>query len=152
MPDFKFKFVSNKKQCEYNDPVSKDIDILKAAISSDSRDFVLKTVEKIQQDITARNKIVNFGNKHGWDTVSEYEGNPHADNSDDKVCLRQAKTKAIRKRKADTSKKFATDKLFRGLSETPETRSYTNSSHTTPRFNGPRSSPANFRARKGPSP
>ncbi|CAG2223413.1 unnamed protein product [Mytilus edulis] len=41
-------------------------------------------------------------------------------------------------------RKFAADKLFRGFSETPETRSYTNGSQTTPRYNGQRSSPANF--------
>ncbi|CAC5404949.1 unnamed protein product [Mytilus coruscus] len=155
-PDFKFKFISNKKQCEFNDQVSKDIDILKAAISSDNRDFALKTIKKVHQDSAARNKTVKIGDKHGWDTVSEYEGNPLADNSDDGRRLRQAETRAIRKRKTvatkDTSKRFAADKLFRGFSETPETRSYTNSSQTTPRYNGPRSSPAYSRARKGPSP
>ncbi|CAC5391984.1 unnamed protein product [Mytilus coruscus] len=118
---------------------------------ANNRDF-----EKVQQDIAARNKTVQIGDKHGLDTVSEYEGNPLADNSDDERRLRQAETRAIRKRKAvaskDTSKKFAADKLFRGFSETPETRRYTNSSQTTPRYNGQRSSPANFRARKGPSP
>ncbi|XP_071133592.1 uncharacterized protein [Mytilus edulis] len=155
-PDFKFKFISNRKQCEFNDQVSKDIDILKAAISSDNRDFALQTIEKVQQDIAARNKTVKIGDKHGWDTVSEYEGNPLADNSDDERRLRQAETRAVRKRKAvapkDTSKKFAADKLFRGFSETPEARSYNNGSQTTPRYNGQRSSTSNFRARKGPSP
>ncbi|XP_076084877.1 uncharacterized protein LOC143055598 [Mytilus galloprovincialis] len=155
-PDFKFKFISNRKQCEFNDQVSKDIYILKAAISSDNRDFALQTIEKVQQDIAARNKTVKIGNKHGWDTVSEYEGNPLADNSDDERRLRQAETRAVRKRKPvapkDTSKKFATDKLFRGFSETPEARSYNNGLQTTPRYNSQRSSTSNFRARKGPSP
>jgi hypothetical protein len=49
-----------------------------------------------------RNKTAKIGDKHGWDTVSEYEGNPLADDSDDERRLRQAETRAIRKRKAAT--------------------------------------------------
>ncbi|CAC5412153.1 unnamed protein product [Mytilus coruscus] len=134
--DFKFKFVSNKKQCEFNDQVSKDIDILKAAISSDNRDFALKT-----------NKILLLATKLSR-LVTNMVGTP--------LASMKAETRAIRKRKTvahnDTSKKFAADKLFRGFSKTPETRSYTNSAQITPRYNGPRSSTANFRARKGSSP
>lgn len=96
---------------------------MKAAISSDNRDFALKSVDKVQQDIAARNKTV----KHGWVTVREYEGNLITDNSDDERRLRQAEIRAIRKTKA-------------------------NSALTTSRYNnGPRFSISYFRARKGAS-
>jgi hypothetical protein len=38
---------------------------------------------------------MNYYYTIGWDTVSEYEGNPLADDSDDEWRLRQAETKAI---------------------------------------------------------
>ena len=71
-----------------------------------------------------RNKTVKIGDKHGWDTVCEYEVNPLADDFDDERRLRQAETRTIRKRKAATPKeppkRMATDKLFTGVRETLE--------------------------------
>jgi hypothetical protein len=40
-------------------------------------------IDNSQQEIAARNKKVKIGDKYGWDSVSEYEGNPLADDSDD---------------------------------------------------------------------
>jgi hypothetical protein len=84
----------------------------------------LHLLDNSQQEIAARNKKVKIGDKYGWDTVSEYEGNPLADDSDDERRLRQAETRAIRKRKAsfpkEPPKRFAADKRFREFSQPPE--------------------------------
>ena len=102
-------------------------------------ELATKTVDKVQRDIVVRNKTVKIGDKHGWDTVSEYEGNPLADDSDDeRRLLRQAETRAIRKRKATTTKeppkRMATDKLFRGFSQPPERQNFMSGTLFTPIF------------------
>ena len=85
-----------------------------------------------------RNKTVKIGDKHRWDTVSEYEGNPLADDFDDERRLRQAETRTIRKRKAATPKeppkRMATDKLFRGFSQPPERQNFMSGTLFTPIF------------------
>jgi hypothetical protein len=43
----------------------------------------LHLIDNSQQEIAARNKKVKIEDKYGWDSVSEYEGNPLADYSDD---------------------------------------------------------------------
>lgn len=78
---------------------------------------------------------MKIGAKYGWDTVSEYEGNPLADDYDDERKLRQAETRAIRKRKAsfpkEPLKRFATEKLFRGVSQPFERQNTAATSQTT---------------------
>ena len=117
--EFKFKYTSNQKQCAVSDKVFQDISAIITAIVADNRELAIKTVDKVQIDIVVRNKTAKIGDKHGWDTVNEYEGNPLADDSDDERHLRQAETRAINKRKAATPKeppkRMATDKLFRCL-------------------------------------
>jgi hypothetical protein len=60
---------------------------------------------------------VKIGDTYGRHTTSEYEGNPLANDYDDKRQIRQAETKAIRKRKTsfpkEPPKRFVADKLFR---------------------------------------
>jgi hypothetical protein len=122
--EYKFKYTSNQEQCAFNDKVSHDISVIKTATVADNRELAIKTVDKVQRDIVVRNKTVKIGDKHSWDTVSEYEGNPLADDSDDER-RRRAETRAIHRRKAATlkepPKRMATDKLlFRGFSQQPE--------------------------------
>ena len=106
----------------------------------------LHLLDNSQLEIDARNKTVNIGDKYGWDTVSEYEGNPLADDSDDERRFRQAETRAIRKRKASFPKeppeRFAADKLFRGISQPPERQNVNTAANnqTTQRYFGNRSS------------
>ena len=61
-----------------------------------------------------------------------------ADDSDDDRRLRQAETRAIRKRKAATPKeppkRMATDKLFRDFSHPPERQNLMSGAKFTPRF------------------
>jgi hypothetical protein len=97
--EFTFKYTRNQKQCAFSDKVSQDISAIKTAIVADNRELAIKTVDKVQRDIVVRNKTVKTRDKHGWDTVNAYEGNPLAD---DERHLRQAETRAIHKRKAAT--------------------------------------------------
>ena len=114
--------------------------------------LAITTVDKFQRDIVVRNKTVKIGDKHRWDTVSEYEGNPLADDFDDERRLRQAETRTIRKRKAATPKeppkRMATDKLFRDFSEPPERQNFMSGTQFTPRFNNQRQTTISAAARK----
>lgn len=154
---FKFKYVNNKKQCAFNDSVAKDISAVKSAVLAENKDSAIELIDKVQQDITARNKIVKIGDKHGWDTVSEYEGNPLADDSDDERRLRQAETRAIRKRKAtiqtgeQTAKRFQSDKFFRGFSGPSRQGTEFNNNQQIPRFQGMKFQPSSTYVPKKPS-
>lgn len=114
--EFKFKYISNKNQCDFNESVSKDLSRIKSAVTAGHVPDALHLLDNSQQEIAARNKKVKIGDKYGWDTVSEYEGNPLADDYDDERRLRQAETRAIRKRKAsfpkEPPKRYSADKLF----------------------------------------
>ena len=96
--EFKYKYISNKNQCDFNESVSKDFLRFKSAVTAGNLPDALHLIDNSQQEIAARNKKVKIGDKYGWDTVSEYEGNPLADDSDNERRLRQAETSAIRKR------------------------------------------------------
>ena len=78
--EFKYKYISNTNQCDFNESVSKD---LKNAVTAGNLPDALHLIDNSQQEIAARSKKVKIGDKYGWDTVSEYEGNPLADDSDD---------------------------------------------------------------------
>ena len=102
--EFKFKYISNKHQCDFNESVSNDLSRIKSAVTAGNLLDALHLLDNSQQEIAARNKKVKIGDKYGWDSVSEYEGNPLADDSDDERRLRQAETRAIRKRKTSFPK------------------------------------------------
>lgn len=144
--EFKFKYISNKNQCDFNESVSKDLSRIKSAVTAGHVPDALHLLDNSQQEIAARNKKVKIGDKYGWDTVSEYEGNPLADDYDDERRLRQAETRAIRKRKAsfpkEPPKRYSADKLFRGFSQPPERQNVNTAatSQTTQRYFGNRSS------------
>jgi len=93
--EFKFKYISNKHQCDFNESVSKDLSRFKSAVTVGNLPDALHLIDNSQQEITARNKKVKIKYTYGWDTVSEYEGNPLADDSDDEWRLRQAETRVI---------------------------------------------------------
>ena len=94
--EFKFKYISDKNQCDFNESVSKDdLSHIKTAVTAGNLPDYLHLIDNSQQEITARNKKVKIRDKYGWGTVSEYEGIPLADDSDDEWRLRQAETKAI---------------------------------------------------------
>ena len=94
--EFKFKYISDKNQCDFNESVSKDdLSHIKSAVTAGNLPDYLHLIDNSQQEITARNKKVKIRDKYGWGTVSEYEGIPLADDSDDEWRLRQAETKAI---------------------------------------------------------
>ena len=102
--EFKFKYISNNNQCDFNESVSKDLSRIESAVTVGNLPDALHLIVNSQQEIAARNKKMKIGDKYGWDSVSEYEGNPLADDSDDERRLRQAETRAIRKRKASFPK------------------------------------------------
>jgi predicted kinase len=87
--EFKFKYISDKNQRDFNESVSKDLPRIKSAVTAGNLPDALHLIDNSQQEITARNKKVKIKYKYGWDTVIEYEGNPLADDSDDEWRLRQ---------------------------------------------------------------
>ena len=144
--EFNFKYISNKNQCDFNESVSKDLSRIKSAVTAGNLPDALHLLDNSQQEIAASNKKVKIGDRYGWDTVSEHEGNPLADDSDDERRLRQTETRAIRKRKdsfpKEPPKRFAADKLFRGFSQPPVRQNVNTAanSQTTRRYFGNRSS------------
>ena len=122
--------------------VSKD---LKNAVTAGNLPDALHLIDNSQQEIAARSKKVKIGDKYGWDTVSEYEGNPLTDDSDNERRLRQVETRAILKKKAsfpkEPPKRCAADKLFRGFSQPHERQNVSTvaNSQTTQRYFGNRS-------------
>ena len=55
-----------------------------------------------------RNKLIKLADRSvlGWDTVTEYEDDPSASDSDDGKKIRQAKNRALTKRKSKKSNKL----------------------------------------------
>ena len=119
---------------------------IKSAVTAGNLPDALHLIDNSQQEITARNKKVKNRDKYGWDTVSEYEGNPLTDVSDNERRLRQVETRAILKKKAsfpkEPPKRCAADKLFRGFSQPPERQNVNTAAtcQTTRRYFGNRSS------------
>lgn len=82
----KFKHISNEIQCASNECVSKELALIKSGLTAGNLS---------QQQIVASNKKAKIGDKYGLHTVSEYNGNPLADDFNDTRWLRQAETTAI---------------------------------------------------------
>ncbi|KAH3739703.1 uncharacterized protein LOC127851564 [Dreissena polymorpha] len=60
-----------------------------------AKSLIKSEVQALQQ----RNKLLMIADKHGWDTVREYDEHPLADNDDDDAKLRSAIECANRNRR-----------------------------------------------------
>ncbi|XP_021341517.1 uncharacterized protein LOC110442310 [Mizuhopecten yessoensis] len=117
--DFKFKFEGNRKQFVFNSEIRLDISKAIQAIKDDNSELAESTLTICLAHLDERNKIVKIADRHGWDTVAEYEDDPICDDADDSSKLRQAEARAQRKRKAksasrNTNKPYERPGLGRG--------------------------------------
>jgi len=143
--EFKFKYISNKNQCDFNESISKDLSRIKSAVTAGNLPDALHLLDNSQQEIAARNKKVKIGDKYGWDTVSEYEGNPLAEESDDGDFDKQKQEQFEKERplfQRNHQNCLLLYKLFRGFSQPPERQNVNTAanSQTTQRYFGNRSS------------
>ena len=63
--EFKFKYISNKHQCDFNESVSNDLSRIKSAVTAENLLDALHLLDNSQQEIAARNKKVKIGDKYG---------------------------------------------------------------------------------------
>lgn len=106
--DYSFKYQGNKRQFQFNKVREDDLRDLRHFILKDQTGQALELVDKSLTELQERNIIIKIGDSHGWDTVTEYVDSPFTDGPDDAARLRQAETRAIRKRKSkDNTKPYA---------------------------------------------
>ncbi|KAH3712457.1 hypothetical protein DPMN_072159 [Dreissena polymorpha] len=61
--------------------------------------WMFAIIERLCDLEDQRNKLLKIADKHGWDTVRDYDEHPLADNDDDAAKLRSASARANRNRR-----------------------------------------------------
>ena len=102
----KFRYEGNQKQFDFNSErrseIINAIDFLKRGSVSSARALL----EKANEAIKERNKVLRIADKYGWDTAEEYVDDPITDGADDATKLRQAEYRAKMKRKDKLRDRF----------------------------------------------
>ena len=97
---YQFKFSGNQKQLEFNADLDYDIGRIKRAAESKDYANIKDICSDVRDKIHKRNKCIKLADKSpgGWDTVKEYMSDDLVSETDDEKRIRQAETRAIRKR------------------------------------------------------
>ena len=105
---FKFKHKENRIQFEFNQQILQIVENLSSALNNDDTSEANDLCDDLKAKPERRNKLIKMADRSvlGWDTVTEYEADPIASDSDDGKKIRQAKTRGLTKRKTKTSNKL----------------------------------------------
>ena len=102
---FKFKHKENRIQFEFNQQILQIVENLSSALNNDDTSEANDLCDDLKAKPERRNKLIKMADRSvlGWDTVTEYEADPIASDSDDGKKIRQAKNRALTKWKTKTS-------------------------------------------------
>jgi hypothetical protein len=97
---YQFKFSGNQKQFEFNGDLDDDIGRIKRVAEAKDYAKIKDICSDVRDKIHKCNKCIKLADKSpgGWDTVKEYMSDDLASDTDDEKRIRQAETRAIRKR------------------------------------------------------
>ena len=98
----------NKDQFDFNTEISFAIQECQQQISRGNIEDLSANLTSIATKLKKRNKLIKLADRSpaGWSIVQEYEQDPMASDSDDAQKIRQAKQRAIRKKKVKTPASF----------------------------------------------
>ena len=99
---FKFKQKGNRIQFEFNQQILQSVQNLASALNNGDTSKANDLCDDLTAKLKRRNKLIKMADRSvlGWDTVTEYEADPIASNSDDGKKIRQAENRALTKRKS----------------------------------------------------
>lgn len=98
---YQFKFSENEKQFELNADLDDDITTIVRAAEAKDHAKIKDFCRNVRNKIHKRNNCIKLAEKSpgGWDTVKEYMSDDLASDTEDEKRIRQAETRAVRKRK-----------------------------------------------------
>jgi hypothetical protein len=96
---FEFKTDSCKRQFNFNSERLNNLNRIEALCDFKNVSAIKDIAQNEALEIRKRNKLLKIADKHGWDTVREYDADPLADNDDDASKLRGAIARANRSRR-----------------------------------------------------
>ena len=97
-----WKFKGNRMQYDFNEGLSKDMEQIAWAISSQKLHYTRKLLDDAKETLRKRNKLIRIADtsEGGWNTVDEYQVHPLASDSEDESKLIKAENRALRKKKS----------------------------------------------------
>ena len=96
---FKFKHKGNRIQFEFNQQILQIVENLSSALNNDDTSEANDLFGDLTAKLKRRNKRIKMADRSvlGWDTVTEYEADPIASDSDDGKKIRQAENRTLTK-------------------------------------------------------
>ena len=104
--EIKWKFEGNRRQYEFNSEIEDFVKQSLWAVENQKFDYAQEVLKEAVDKIHVRNKHIRIADtsEGGWETVTQYEINPLASDSDDESRINRAESRAVKKRKAHQSK------------------------------------------------
>lgn len=132
---YKFNKKGNEEQFKINGKIGQKIKEAGVAVKENANEHALEKIEEGMAMLERRQKLIKLADSSelGWRTVSEYETNAIADNSDDEKKMWKAESRAQRKFKLTRRTTYRSRRMHPYIPEVQQTMANSSDNTRTPR-------------------